>query len=99
MIDAGSRYEVDYPSGLSHLLEKLSFQVHITTLMLLLITFSYMAFNIEIEEQEHDLKREKSPKMVMMIDTNSHKLNLTVCLFSRKQSMLFSICFNQVDYL
>jgi len=26
VIDAGSRYEVDYPSGLSHLLEKLSFQ-------------------------------------------------------------------------
>lgn len=27
VIDAGSRYEVDYPSGLSHLLEKLAFQV------------------------------------------------------------------------
>lgn len=26
VIDAGSRYEVDYPAGLSHLLEKLSFQ-------------------------------------------------------------------------
>ncbi|XP_020612289.1 mitochondrial-processing peptidase subunit alpha-like [Orbicella faveolata] len=26
VIDAGSRYEVDYPSGLSHLLEKLAFQ-------------------------------------------------------------------------
>ena len=29
VIDGGSRYEVDYPSGLSHLLEKLSFQVWI----------------------------------------------------------------------
>ena len=27
VIDAGSRYEIDYPSGLSHLLEKLAFQV------------------------------------------------------------------------
>ena len=27
VIDAGSRYEVDYPAGLSHLLEKLAFQV------------------------------------------------------------------------
>lgn len=26
VVDAGSRYEVDYPSGLSHLLEKLAFQ-------------------------------------------------------------------------
>ena len=27
VIDAGSRYEVDYPAGLSHVIEKLSFQV------------------------------------------------------------------------
>ena len=27
VIDAGSRCEVDYPAGLSHLLEKLAFQV------------------------------------------------------------------------
>ena len=32
VIDGGSRYEVDYPSGLSHLLEKLSFQVWISLL-------------------------------------------------------------------
>ena len=27
LIDAGSRYEIDYPSGLSHVLEKMAFQV------------------------------------------------------------------------
>ena len=32
VIDAGSRYEVDYPAGLSHLLEKLAFQVKATCL-------------------------------------------------------------------
>ena len=33
VIDAGSRYEVDYPSGLSHLLEKLAFQVRYPIIM------------------------------------------------------------------
>ena len=42
VIDGGSRYEVDYPSGLSHLLEKLSFQVWIFVLdCIFLTTFSY----------------------------------------------------------
>ena len=27
LFDAGSRHEVDYPSGVSHMLEKMAFQV------------------------------------------------------------------------
>lgn len=29
LVDAGSRYEVDYPSGVSHMLEKMAFQVYV----------------------------------------------------------------------
>ena len=27
LVDAGSRHEVDYPSGITHMLEKMAFQV------------------------------------------------------------------------
>lgn len=48
LIDAGSRYEVDYPSGLSHVIEKMAFKVsHIFVsyiLSIMLLNQSFYTF-------------------------------------------------------
>ena len=38
LIDAGSRYEVDHPSGLSHVIEKMGFKVRTNILVAQLVT-------------------------------------------------------------
>ena len=41
LIDSGSRYEVLYPSGISHFLEKLAFQVRWYTVKIFLVCFEH----------------------------------------------------------
>ncbi len=47
MVDAGSRNEVDYPSGVSHMLEKMAFQVETFELFSLLLK-NLVVFRISI---------------------------------------------------
>lgn len=49
VIDSGSRYEVAYPSGVSHFLEKLAFGVILSSLNLQNLSLMFFCFFLTIQ--------------------------------------------------